>query len=590
VRQALVIARREIAEKRFVLFAALAFAVLPFVIAAIPIAPGSAGPRDVMDVAAGLLCVGFTLALALILGANVIGRDLSENRLSFYFSRPVGAASIWFGKMLGALALIAFSFAMILGPARILGASRWAQAWAGDADRLALNILGLAVVLFFAAHVLSTFVRSRSAWIALDFVLACVAAIAAFAMIVALGGQPPVTILRLILAGGVVVGLIGGGAWQLARGRTDRKRSHRALSQFLWTTIAATLLVAGGFMGWLMSAAPNDLKDVMVSVARPGGWVILGGEARGRAGYRAAFVYNLASGAWTRMPGGSLWRAGITEDGKTLVFCRVQRGGSMEIVERPVGGGAERFTGLTLPLPAEYVTDATGDRIAAVDGAVVSIYDVPRRRTLFAARVPESKRGYPMYFQSPALVRIIIGDEVYDLDAAHRTMQRAMRLPGTLISANGDGSKFLVRDEHGRVLVVGAQGVEATIASANAAVFLHDDRIATTFASFLQIWDGGKLVRTIRLPELDTWRIRETRDGRLLIPGRVIGKRWETLIVDPQSGAMQRIPATALSFETWWRDDPRRTPLETPQYFFDNGRIVRWNFATNRGEPVVPKG
>ena len=91
MRHALVIARREIAEKRFVLFAALAFAALPFLLAAIPIARGSGGPRDVMDIVAGLLCIGFTLALALILGANVIGRDLSENRLSFYFSRPVSS-------------------------------------------------------------------------------------------------------------------------------------------------------------------------------------------------------------------------------------------------------------------------------------------------------------------------------------------------------------------------------------------------------------------------------------------------------------------------------------------------------------------
>jgi hypothetical protein len=202
VRQALVIARREVAEKRFVLLAALAFGALPFVVAAIPVARSGNGPRDVVDIVAGVLCVGFTFALALILGASVIGRDLSENRLSFYFSRPVGAASIWFGKVAGALALIAVSFAVILLPSRVAGAARWTQTWAGNADWMALAALAIAVVLFFVAHLVGTFVRSRSAWIALDFALACGAAVAAMAMIAELRGQSPVAILRIIVATG----------------------------------------------------------------------------------------------------------------------------------------------------------------------------------------------------------------------------------------------------------------------------------------------------------------------------------------------------------------------------------------------------
>jgi hypothetical protein len=363
------------------------------------------------------------------------------------------------------------------------------------------------------------------------------------------------------------------------------------LSQFFWTAVAATLLVAGGYLGWLMSATPNDLKDVTVFTARSGGWVILGGEARARAGYRTAFVYNLASGAWTRIPPDSVWRADITSDGKTLLFCRAPRGGAMEIFERPVSGGAEHFTGLTLPPGTEYVSDAAGDRIAAIVGVVVSVYDVPQRRTLFAARLPESGNVRALYFQSPLLVRVVINDDIYDLDAAHRTVQRTLQLPGVLLGANADGSKLLVRGEGDRVSVIGEHGTEATLDPAQTATFLHDGRIATDVGPFITIWDGGgKLIRSIRVPALLPSPIRETRDGKVLVPGRVVGRRWETLIVDPDSGAVQRIPAASLSLETWSRSDPRRTPVDAPEYFFDGGRIVRWNFRTNQPEVVVPKG
>src|SRR5258706_6535397 len=149
MRHALVIARRELAEKRFIVFAAAAFAALPFLIALIPGARSTAGARDVIVVAAGLLCIGFTLAVALVLGANVIGRDLAENRLSFYFARPFGAASIWFGKVTGAIALIVISFVVILLPARLSGGLKWTGAWGGNANLLALGVLGLAIVFFF---------------------------------------------------------------------------------------------------------------------------------------------------------------------------------------------------------------------------------------------------------------------------------------------------------------------------------------------------------------------------------------------------------------------------------------------------------
>ena len=73
MRHALVIARRELADKRFVALAAAAFAVLPFLLATIPGLRGRNGAADVIATAAGMLAIGFTGGLALVLGGNVIG-------------------------------------------------------------------------------------------------------------------------------------------------------------------------------------------------------------------------------------------------------------------------------------------------------------------------------------------------------------------------------------------------------------------------------------------------------------------------------------------------------------------------------------
>jgi hypothetical protein len=117
-----VIARRELAEKQFVLLAAIAFALLACLV---PFVPGvhAGQKREAIVVVSTVLAVGFTLGLSTILGATIIGRDLSEGRLSFYFSRPIPAAAIWFGKLIAALVLIHTS------SRRLYCSSRWCSSF-----------------------------------------------------------------------------------------------------------------------------------------------------------------------------------------------------------------------------------------------------------------------------------------------------------------------------------------------------------------------------------------------------------------------------------------------------------------------------
>ena len=78
---ALLVAWREIAERRSVLAAALVAGLLAF---ASPLLPGvmtgrAAEARDAMALSVAL---GFGLLVALMVGASVVGRDLADGRLA----------------------------------------------------------------------------------------------------------------------------------------------------------------------------------------------------------------------------------------------------------------------------------------------------------------------------------------------------------------------------------------------------------------------------------------------------------------------------------------------------------------------------
>lgn len=616
MRHALVIARRELGEKRFVALAAAAFAVLPFLLATIPVIRARSGSGEVIAIGAGLLAIGFTVGLALVLGVSTIGRDLVEGRLSFYFSRPVGAASIWFGKVAAAVALIAGVFAIITVPARIAVAGAWRSSWGKNAPLLALTVLGVALALFFVAHTVGSFVRSRSAWIGLDFAALCLAVLAVVFILRPLfeSGATGATQALLVAIGcGVAVALIGGGAWQLERGRTDRRRSHAALSQFLWAVVGVTLAIAGAFVAWMLAAKPGDLTSVEAETQSSGPWVMLTGDARGRMDYHPAFVYNSETGAFSRFP----TRAGrqmFTRDGASILVGRFDRRTfTLEMFRRPVAADVEVPTGLTLYGSADFNANDDGSRIVSVENrGVVSVYDVAQKRSLVSARLPEnSGHVFAMYFVSPELVRLHATSRdgaqttlrIFDLDVAKRSLQQTGQFAcdAKYINARGnaDGSRLLVRDSANVYVLDGrTAALQQTIPASGleGLTFLRDGGTAILEQagghSVLEIRDAaGTLLRTLTVPLASAWSLRELSDGRFITLGQT--ERWETYIVDPASGKIvQHIPAQPVSSRSiGWSDyDPRREPMELPKLFSDGKRLLRWDYAANKAEVLLPKG
>src|SRR5262245_38903779 len=95
----LAISLREIWERRAVYAAAAGLGILPILALSFN-GFGLASGTDVGAISAAIIFLALTGGVALMSGASVIARDLTQKRLSFYFARPISGLSIWGGKFL----------------------------------------------------------------------------------------------------------------------------------------------------------------------------------------------------------------------------------------------------------------------------------------------------------------------------------------------------------------------------------------------------------------------------------------------------------------------------------------------------------
>ena len=223
------VALREIAERRFVLVAAAAAAVLPFLVPLLPSVPGS-DAGTARAVTALVLACTFGTAGAVLVGASVVGRELAERRLSFHFARPLPAPVIWGGKLVGGLALVLLAEAIVYLPASLASGRFPGLIDRFDASAIAALLL-LAVPLFLLAWVGSVAVRSRSPWLVVDFVLLAASAAAVFLLGRRLlrYGHVPGPSAALAVVGVLLAALLAAGRPVVALCRLVAGRAHIGL-------------------------------------------------------------------------------------------------------------------------------------------------------------------------------------------------------------------------------------------------------------------------------------------------------------------------------------------------------------------------
>lgn len=348
---------------------------------------------------AGIAAVPTSWGVALLMGGSVIARDLAEGRLSFFFARPVPWWSIAGGKLLAALLMsVAAPIAAVLpgmvfdwNPAR--DAEGLGELLSGG--QLAV-LLALLVALVAFGHVANVVYRARSTWSAVDFVLlaCCVWAgvwlFYAFKRLgVVLSGAPQslwAMLLPLLLVAAVpfTATLV-----QVAVGRSDLQRGHRALSLTFWSGVLLWFAVLSGFLARERAVTPAALGGRGISGASPDGRLV---GIFGSPGPRreAAFVYDTASRRSLRLGLGS--HPAFSADGQHVAwveeapFWRQHRPTAIQLARLSASEVEVEPVELTSSFPADAIVELAlspqADKLAIVQLRTLSVFELPSGRAL----------------------------------------------------------------------------------------------------------------------------------------------------------------------------------------------------------------
>jgi len=406
----LVVAAREIAERKLLFLGALVAGLLPLGFPLVPVLRRNSS--DARSVAVLLLAATITVAFPLVFGATILVGDIAQKRLSFYFSRPLPAASIWAGKLLAAL-LISIGCALLAAAPVFFvegeGAFSSATGGLGARGPLVLAFPGV-LLLLLLTHVVASMARLRSAWIILDFFLAVFFAVAVALCIRSLlfvgfwdsyevKNPPghalwwlPVALIAILLVASCV---------QVADGRTDARRSHGALSATLWGVLTLLVLPLAGLAWWVNAATPKDLDAAYSPLAAPrGSWVDVSGPLRARGTAGATFLYDTASENFIKRQWGQGGET-FSADGSRAVWSEERLG----FFERKKDAGvfiadlaSAKTTETTLACRAEcrVALSPSGRALVILDGSTLAAYDVSdpsHPRQLTASRREKENRS-----------------------------------------------------------------------------------------------------------------------------------------------------------------------------------------------------
>jgi hypothetical protein len=438
----LAIAQREIAERVFVFAAAAAFAVGPLLVFITP----AQRPRELAAAIDIWITIAFVLGLGVLLGVSLIGREAREQRLSFYFAQPVSGRAVWWGKLLGGVALIvgvtAIDFALPL--------LYWPDTHNLFSYSTVMAFLIVAsVALMLIVNTIAGMVRSRSALIAADLAAFFLfIAIAAF-IVVPFFLDGAVFLPRFLgysILGATLLVLAFAGAWQLERGRVDVRRAHRELSRFVWGSLAIVLAIAGAYAVWVRAADPWDRANFVsvhggpLAIVNDPAFFHRDASSPYRLDYQPVFIVNRTNHTYVRAnrfvmlhgmhfnnPGTAVgWPEPRFDFGRLRFVPETLR------VARLVDGKPRvTDTGLAWSRGQQFALSPDGGRIAiAAEGDRLVVHDVVANHILAVTRMP---RAAAPDMISADVVRLYADDAqrliAFDFDVRTHAMRKSIDLP-----------------------------------------------------------------------------------------------------------------------------------------------------------------
>ena len=626
-----VVAWREIVEHRVFLLAALAALAVTLVV---PLFPAFLGwsATDVREVLMWSMALGFTWLSAVFLGASMVTGSVAAGRFGFFLARPASSAAIWFGKLIGVLAVVLTCQLVVVGPAVM--ASEVKEIDLG-LDELVVSglIVIVPLLLVLLAHAVATVWRGGTAWVVVDLIALAVTIAVGWASagpLLRVGAEDAAAFTGVLLVVGLAGSVVAAGAAQIKAGRCDGRRQHRAFSAVMWPVLALVSVSVALFSARLMHPSVDDLDSVWVVRAhQSGAWVAVSGTTRGRWEVAASFALNLESGRSLRLAVGpdlSGTSATFSTDGRTAAWAtRVGslstiRSARLDELSEGVRGSPIYVGGSPL-----FAMSDDGLRLALIDDGTLSVSELASGDFIGSARLPSGRQPLAPYFFDQDRVRALVlkgaaADEgpslrAMEFDGAQRTLTETGALAGAeswlWVTIDRARDRLLLRtviNGERTYRYVDARTLEPVAWSADQG-----------FGDPVRMLADGRLVRLVRDGEKQRLE-RLTPDGeidaRVPLPGNpqhvVIGAEpsasdvvvavtdrdrwdrepqdWLLQVADLDTGEVREIgrglPAAAYS----WGEVKVPTAEGSPAarlFLGENDSLLLWNPVTGRMEPVV---
>ena len=637
-----VVAWREIIEHRMFLLAALAALAVTLVV---PMVPANLGwsATDVREVLMWSMALGFTWLSAVFLGASMVTGTVAAGRFGFFLARPASAAAIWFGKLLGVVAVVWFGEILILVPATMVG---YAGDGTLDGPVLAGLLLGIPLVLVLAAHAVATIWRGGTAWVAVDLIALMVAIAVSWASIapqLRVGAEDAATVVGLLLFGSLAVAVISAGVLQIAGGRCDERRQHRVFSSVAWTVLLSACAGSAAYAAWLLHPSAEDLARADEIFVHPGGsWIAVAGPTRGRVDVEGTFALDLEGSSSFRLGLGTAWDGRpspvFSADGRVAAWT-IRDGEEWSVrsanLEAPTTG--ELDSPIILRSRPWPVLAPRGRRVAMVEEGTLVVTDLASGDLVGSARLPLPWKAATPYFVGEDRVRLLLltpeggqgGRQTLrslEFDCQSRTLATTGTLhgPWDSFTATFDGARdrllLRLQEVHRSVSYryVDARSLEPVGWSAE-----------QELGRFTEMMEDGRLVRL--MDEAEGCRLeRLTPDGRIdgsarlvWCPQRaVVGFQpssstvtvaasridwynegpegswvygdWALFLADLDSGRLSEISARSVPLRWWYRYGQVRTPLPAGcaaarLFLTETCALRRWEPETGELVTLVPR-
>lgn len=659
----LAVAWRELRERWLLFPAALVLGCVPLVLPAF----GLKAAKADLGFAAFFVALVLGAAAAVIMGTSMLGRDVANGRLGFLFSRPLPWGAIWGGKWLAAIVLVAatgllaFVPWMAVYPLPSLGGRHGDSWWRAllDAEGTAL-LLTFIVLIVGLANASAVALRSRSAWLVVDGALLLAALWGTWRFVAPLvlygigvmGFRAAWVPLTLVLP--LALALVAGSLAQVAIGRSDLQRAHRAGSLGVWAVIALTLALAAGHLQWALSVDPSQLRTWAVTRDPAGRWVYLGGSAERSGYYGHGLLVDTQSGRYLRrllpasamfeVPGSRRWEgaegAVFAASGRACVLPGYDagRGGTRVTLfdltaEQPRARSVALESSVPPSVVSAFAVSASASSVFMVHESGASLFDTTTGRRLATVTIKPGWRPVLARFLAEGQARAWLTASVaarraelavvdLALDGRSRFASFAVgtaQTPGWGSFVLNDDATRLLTWDGGVRLRDGADGRTIATLSESAArpalAFLADGRSlvgesapATSASarpgsgSTLTVFDAtGVRLGVVDVPIDSAGLILgpEVAPGRILVSAfRSAFLREDTLLVDLADGrVVERLEGLrpAMGF---WTAPAQPAPGSGPrsvQFFRDTeSQVIRIDFATGERRivagPGAPKG